>query len=256
MIDWDAVDLGQRPDSIIAHELSVSRRKVCYERRKRHLPAFVGLVLSQEGEPCRSIYEAMFDAWLHDCRKPHQHEVRVPGLPYIADFLVDGEYIEIVGMATFRRYAMKHDAKRRAYAAAEVPVRWLYPTDVETLFARCCLSLRFRSQRICADCGKQTHDLVKGVCRVCYMPRWRAGQTALLSCAECGRESRSAEPRRFCSRSCYWASLELGWPGWEELDRRIEEKPIRQVAFDLGIQPDTLYMRLRRRRLRQQTRDR
>jgi hypothetical protein len=251
-IEWESVDLGQRPDSIIAHELGVGRRKVCYERRKRHLPAFVGLVLSQEGEPCRSIYEAMYDAWLHDSLKAHEHEVRIPRLPLIADFWVDGEYIEIVGMTGFRRYREKHEAKRWAYEAARLPVQWLYPSDVEALFATCSLQLRFRSERTCADCGRQTHDLVKGVCRVCYMPRWRKARPALLTCPQCGNEFATREPRRFCSRSCYWSSLELEWPAWDELERRVAEKPIRQVAVDLGVRPGTLYMRLSRRRQRQE----
>ncbi len=77
-------------------------------------PAFVGLLLLQEGEPCRSVYEAMYDAWLHGEQVPHEHEVRVANLPYIADFRVGTEYVEIVGMAGFARYRRKLEAKRRA----------------------------------------------------------------------------------------------------------------------------------------------
>jgi hypothetical protein len=102
-IDWDLVDLGERPDSAIAREFGVSRRSVCTERRLRGIPAFVGLLLLQEGEPCRSIYEAMYDAWLHSEQIAHEHEVPIAGLPYIADFRVAGEYIEIAGMIRFPR---------------------------------------------------------------------------------------------------------------------------------------------------------
>jgi hypothetical protein len=134
-IDWDHVGLGERPDSVLARELGVTRRHVCAERRRRRIPAFVGLVLTQESNPCRSIYEAMYDAWLHAQSAPHEHEVRVPQLPYIADFYVGSEYIEIIGMARFGRYAKKHEAKRRAYEGLSVSVRWLYPADVEAVFA-------------------------------------------------------------------------------------------------------------------------
>jgi hypothetical protein len=248
-IDWDVVGLGERPDSVVARELGVSRRHVCAERHRRRIPAFVGLVLTQEGNPCRSIYEAMYDAWLHAKRSPHKHEVRVPHLPYIADFWVASEYVEIAGMTRFGRYAKKYEAKRHAYQTSAVPVRWLYPADVEAVFAERHVPLRFRIQRLCDDCGTETHDLVKGVCRRCYMPRWRMAADDVRTCEQCDREFVTREPRRFCSHPCYAKSLELRWPRWDELDRRIAEKPIRKVAFDLGVQPSTLYMRLRRRRL-------
>lgn len=249
-IDWDQVGLGERPDSALARELGVTKRYVCAERRRRRIPAFVGLVLTQEGNPCRSIYEAMYDAWLHAQGTPHEHEARVPQLPYIADFRVESEYIEIVGMTSFGRYAKKLEAKRRAYEAVSLPVRWLYPADVEAFFAERHVSLRFRTRRVCEDCGLETHDLVKGVCRRCYMPRWRLAADDTRSCEQCHRDFVTREPRRFCSHSCYAKSLELCWPDWDELDRRLAEKSIPRVAFDLGIQPNTLYMRLRRRRLR------
>jgi hypothetical protein len=51
-------------------------------------------------------------------------------LPYIADFRVESEYIEIVGMTGFGRYAKKLEAKRRAYEVLSLPVWWLYSTDV------------------------------------------------------------------------------------------------------------------------------
>ena len=250
-IDWDLVDLGERPDSAIARELGVSKRSVCTERRSRGIPAFVGLLLLQEGEPCRSIYEAMYDAWLHREQIAHEHEVPITGLPYVADFRVAGEYVEIAGMLGFPRYAEKYESKRAAYARASISVRWLYPADVEALFADCALRLNFRTIRCCADCGVHTHDLVKTVCRICYMRRWRFVAGEDKSCAECGCEFNHREQRRFCSHACYSKSLELAWPDWQELDRRLAEKSIRQVAFDLGVRPSTLYMRLRRRRLKQ-----
>ena len=55
-IEWARVGLGDRPDSVIASDLGMTCRSVCYERRRRGIPPFVGLILTQEGEPCRSIY--------------------------------------------------------------------------------------------------------------------------------------------------------------------------------------------------------
>lgn len=248
-VDWDSVGLGERPDSVIAREVGVSRRKVCAKRLKRRIPPFVGLVLTQEGSPCRSIYEAMYDAWLHNENMAHAHEVSVPGTRFIADFLVGDEFVEIAGMLAFTRYRAKYERKRRTYRDAQIAVRWLSSQDVERLYAECPIPLRFRSERVCLDCGKATHDLVKAVCRPCYMKRWHLDEAAPRTCRNCRREF-NRQGNVFCSRPCYWASLELEWPSWEELERLLSEKPIRQVALDLGVRPSTLYMRLRRRRLR------
>ncbi len=197
----------------------------------------------------------MYDAWLHGEQVPHEHEVRVANLPYIADFRVGTEYVEIVGMAGFARYRRKLEAKRRAYAGAAVSMRWLYPADVETLYAGCAVQLNFRATRCCTDCGKPAYDLVKGVCRgACYMRRWHAAAAEARKCPQCGCTFNGHDPQRFCSHACYAKSLELAWPDWDELDRRLAEKPIRQVALDLGIEPNTLYMRLSRRRHRREGR--
>ena len=40
-LDWTDVDLGQRPDAVIARELGVSREAVRRQRERRHIPAFV-----------------------------------------------------------------------------------------------------------------------------------------------------------------------------------------------------------------------
>jgi hypothetical protein len=252
-VDWEALDLGGRPDATVAREMGISRRQVCAERRKRGIAPFVGLVLTQEGSPCRSIYEAMYDACLHDRGTEHEHEAHVPGLTYLADFRVGDEFVEIVGMLTFRRYEQRHELKRRAYAAAGIAVSWVFPPEVEFLFASCAIPLRFRSLRRCADCGIDTNDLVKTVCRPCYMRRWHAS-SAGRDCRQCGRRFFDREEQRFCSRRCYWKSLELNWPDWPELDRRLAEKPASQVAHDLGVKPSTLYMRLRRRNRERNTR--
>jgi hypothetical protein len=246
-IDWGSVGLGERPDQFVAEELRVSRRTVCYERNKRGIRPFIGVLLTQEGEPCRSIYEAMYDAHLHGKRVRHQHEVRVADLPFIADFRVGGCFIEVIGMRAFERYRLKLERKRRAYEDEGIPVRWIEATEARRLFHSSGVVLRFRS-RECCDCKKRTHDLVKGVCRPCYMRRWRDLHAKTARCESCRRQFDATAAQRFCSRACYWTSLELDWPSWDELDQLLKEKPIRQVAFDLNVGESTLYMRLRRRR--------
>jgi hypothetical protein len=250
-IDWDDVSLGSQPDSALARLLGVNKRRVCAERGKRGIPAFQGFILTQEGDPCRSVHEAMYDAYLHAHGLTHQHEVSVPGLPFIADFRVTDEFVEIAGMTAFARYRAKYEAKRAAYERAKVRVRWLFVSDVEDLFRNCSIPLRFRPGRECHDCRKPTCDLVRGVCRPCYMRRWH-GSGDGAGCASCGARI-SRKGARFCSRKCYWRSLELELPSWEELDVRLAQKPIRQVAIDLGVNPSMLYMRLRRRSSRAQS---
>jgi hypothetical protein len=247
--DWETAGLGERPDQAIAAELGVGRRRVCYERNRRGIPAFIGLVLTQEGDPCRSIYEAMLDAYLHSHRMVHKHEVAVPGLPFIADFRVGVHYVEVVGMSGFDRYQSKHEQKQRAYEDAGILVRWIGPEEVRRLFNSGAVPLRFRA-RECARCGTNTHDLVTGVCRPCYMRQWHERNAEPRRCESCRRSFAASATRRFCSRTCYWKSIELDWPSWDELDRLLQEKPIRQVAIDLNVRESTLYMRLRRRRIR------
>ena len=72
-IDWDNIGLGAIPDSEIAVSLAVSKRKVCYERNTRSIPPFNGYLKTQEGYHCRSVYEAMYDAWLHWKDIQHEH---------------------------------------------------------------------------------------------------------------------------------------------------------------------------------------
>jgi len=180
--------------------------------------------------------------------------VPVEGVDAVADFCVNDEYVEIVGMIEFQRYRERHERKRFAYESAGVRVRWVYPDEVERLFASSSTVLRFKAERECAECGVETYDLVKTLCRTCYMRRWHTSAAA-RKCVQCGSAFRDAETQRFCSRSCYWKSMELDWPDCATLDRLLSQKPIFAVAADLGVRPSTLYLRRRRRRLRQRTPD-
>lgn len=247
-IHWQDVSLGNKPDSVLARELGVTREVVKNARRRAGIPAFVGLILTQEGMPCRSVYEAMYDAYLHWQGLQHEHEVHIEDLPYVADFKVGDIYVEIVGMTRFVKYGIKYAHKRRCYEEAGVRVRWLQPMEVDALYRDCPVDLRFRSERRCLDCSKETHDLVKGVCRTCYMKRWhRTGVER--ACLWCGATFvwSGDRNRKYCSHACYARSLEFDWPSWEWIDEQLKTMSIRQLALRMGVQPSALYMRLRRR---------
>lgn len=221
-VDWDTVGLGRRPDRAIAIELGVSRERVGGERRSRGISAFVGYILTQEGFPCRSIWEAMYDAYLHARREEHLHEVRVPGLRYVADFRMEsGTYVEILGMLGGRDYTERFLKKHRAYDAIALPITYVEPGSVQYLYSQYPLPLKFRERR-CVTCGRDNHDLVRGMCRnPCYMDWWRSQKyaaEAARTCTQCGRSYRSSG-EKFCSHDCYAASLaRYPWPSWEELD--------------------------------------
>jgi len=251
-VDWSSLPLGEEPDSVIAERVGYSRSYVGLRRRKLGIPAFVGLVLTQEGVPTRSVYEAKYDAYLHWKGIGHIHEPSVPGVPYIADFEIDGQYIEILGMSGFKRYDTKSDRKRQVYADAEVPVTWLTREDVDAVYKGCPVRLKFRS-RYCDTCSKKTHDLVNGMCRSCNRKQWGQDNGTGATCEQCGDQffrSAGAPDARFCSHPCYSKSLELEWLSWEEIDARLQHTSARQLAFELGIKPSALYMRLRRRQER------
>lgn len=251
-IDWSSIPLGKSPDSIIADLLSIDRRRVCYERNKRNIPAFSGYLMTQEGYHCRSVYEAMYDAYLHWQGIPHQHEVAVEGLQYIADFYVNGMYIEIAGMKEFAKYYKKYEKKRQAYKEFDICVLWLDKHDVTKLYIGCPIELNIDPKRKCKLCGKYNHNLVEGYCKgTCYMKMWRE-QGQQVICENCSKPFNQppGSDQKFCSHKCYSESQELEWPSWEWLAEAIKRKSIRQVAFDIGVKPSSLYMHIRRRKQR------
>jgi len=136
-INWDIVGIGTKPDAVIARELNVCRRKVCSERNKRGINPFLGKILTQEEFPVRSIYEAMFDAVLHEKGTFHLHEVPVPSTRFKADFKIEDTFIEIAGMLEYPKYKEKYLNKKAAYEQLEIKVVWLEGQDVEELFKEC-----------------------------------------------------------------------------------------------------------------------
>ncbi len=200
--------LGLYPDSLIAEQYGLNRRQVTSLRARAGIAPFAGSLLTQEGDTCRSIYEAKYDAYLHWKLIPHQHQPKVPGLPFVADFLVGETYVEIVGMLSFAKYARKLDRKWRAYDANLIPCRWIEPGSIEYLCRDCPVPIKVNPTRHCRDCGKLCADLVGGRCRgSCYMKAWRRARPLGL-CENCKKEfPKPADDSKFCCRRCYWVSL-------------------------------------------------
>ncbi len=244
---WDNANLGKESDQAIAEKLNVPPRLVCLERHKRGIPTFEGLYLTQEGDPCRSIYEAKYDAYLHDKGIDHEHEVRLPGM--VADFKVGEAFHEIVGMMPYKKYAERHEEKKEMYKKLNLQILWIFPKDIDRLF-RCCLKtkLKFR-ERICLDCGTKTLDMVKNVCRNCYMKKWH-DKGEQKTCGTCGKMFISPEKdnRKFCSHVCYSDTLKKIDYGSILQEVEKAEKSIMAIAIENNIKPSTLYMILRRKK--------
>ena len=250
-IAWDSIPLGKESDTTIAERLGVSRRKVCAERNKRHIPLFEAYLLMQEGYPCVSKYEAMYDAILHWQNIPHKHQVPVTGTRYRADFWVSGRYVEVVGMLSVPTYREQYERKCTAYDAIGIAVDWLFSTDVVNLYSGCPLPLKSSPTAICKNCGKNTYDRVKDLCRQCYMIQWRKEHGEFHLCEYCGRQFSSTNDKaRFCCHEHYANSLRGNWPSWQWLSDEMEKKPVYQIALDIGKKPSSLYMHIRRRRIR------
>lgn len=253
LIDWGKVPLGTKPDDAIARELNVTRRKVCTERNKRNIKPFIGKILSQEELPLRSIYEAMYDAVLHEQDIEHLHEVPVPHTSFKSDFMIDDSFIEIAGMLNFSKYREKFLKKKATYEKLEIKVIWLEIEKIELLFNSCKLPLKFREGTECKICGCQTLKLVKDICHKCYSKSWRQSTDRDLGvCAFCQKQFiQYSLDSKFCSRECYWNSMKMNLPSMEWLENAISQKGLSQVASELGINYYTLHKRLYRYKKRQ-----
>lgn len=242
---------GKRPDVVVAAELGATRRTVCWVRLRHGIKAFAGLYLTQEEEPCRSIYEAMYDAWLHSQGIEHRHEVRLRELGVVADFQVGDEFVEVVGMVGYPRYDARLAEKKRLYADAGLKVRYVTRQEARELYTACGVEVVVREQRLCSSCGKANHDLVKGLCRSpCYMDHWRE-QAPSRKCEKCGVDFPDGNgDGKFCSRRCYWQSMRQDMPPEEWFIEQSKTKSIRQLALELGLNPNTVHMRICRYRKR------
>lgn len=252
-IDWSEVSLGQKPDTAIAKELGMTRERVKEARKKLGISAFTGLILLQENIPCRSIYEAMYDAYLHWKEILHKHEVKIQETRYIADIQLDDRYVEIAGMLQFKKYREKYEKKRAELKEKQIPVEWLTIEDVEKLYENCPIEVKFRVLRKCIECGKEEKRILKGYCSSCYMKVWHSQDVYTSVCEKCGKSftHHDDDHPKFCSRKCYWKSLEFDWPAWEWIDEQREHMSIRQLAIKMNVKYTALYMRIRRRNKRE-----
>lgn len=250
-VDWIQQGVGTKPDSIVAEQVGCSRSLVSKRRRELGIPAFVGLTLNQEGQPLRSTYEAKYDAWLHWKGIEHEHDVPVPELGVVADFhAATLGWIEVAGMRGYDRYDRRFKEKKRLYAEARIPVTWLSRSDVDALFKDCPVPLKFR-ERKCPECRTLAHSMANGMCRPCARKKWGEDRAARRVCEQCGQEYLSAggqDKQRFCSHDCYSKSLAVvDWPSWDEIEARLAEVSVPELARELGVRPGTLHVRLQRR---------
>jgi hypothetical protein len=139
--EWMYRGLGTKPDSVIAEKYGIERRTVAFIRARLGIAAFVGSILTQEGEPCRSIHEAKMDAVLHWKGIPHRHEVPVLGGRFVADFMF-GEpgketILEVLGMLEYPRgFGTPDDAK---YVARRITI-WSKGCDVQNTVLHGCVA--------------------------------------------------------------------------------------------------------------------
>jgi len=246
-IDWNKVGLGKKPDSEIARELKSDRRDICEIRNKLKIKPFIGVILTQEGDGCRSIYEAMYDAYLHDRKTKHKHEVRVKNLPYIADFKIGKKYIEIFGMKTYSRYLAKMNKKIEDYKINNIAYQEVTIKEIEQLYKNCNTKIKFREKRKCSKCDKTTIKLVKGFCHRCYVNYYHERFAETKKCKNCGKKFLSVRKSKFCSYDCYWASLNsINWPSNEWFEKNLKNRSYKEVAQELGCPLTALYVRLSR----------
>ncbi|MCW5313161.1 hypothetical protein GTQ43_04825 [Nostoc sp. KVJ3] len=251
-IDWDTLPLGTKPDDLIARELNVARRKVCAERNKRGIKPFIGRVISQEGLGLRSIYEAMYDAVLHEQGIEHSHEVPVPNTNFKSDFKINDTFIEIAGMLNFNKYKEKYLKKKAAYKQLGINVVWLEIEQLEILFINCNLLIKFRENTGCKLCGYNSIKLVKDICHKCYCKTWiKATDHEIGICGFCQKQfPQYSRDSKFCSRQCYWNSMKLDLPSIDWLESEISATSMSEVAAELGVNYYTLHKKLYRNKKR------
>lgn len=251
LVDWSSVDLGQRPDTVIASELGVTAGAVQQQRNKRKISPFVpdllsqwidlplgqmpdavlgrqvgvqsnhvrryreklgislfpGRLLSQEGRPLKSQWEAKYDAYLHENKIWHEHEVSFPELGVVVDFQLDDHFVEVAGMMREEYYRNRVEEKKKKYLSLSMDVIWIEPDYIELLYKDCSLSLRYTefAQFHCVDCGVESPNLVKGRCKKCYETYNRSTRVVCRICPTCliAFETYKAHPADHCNRLCY-----------------------------------------------------
>jgi hypothetical protein len=93
-------------------------------------------------------------------------------------------------------------------------------------------------------------DLVKKVCRTCYMLIWHDDQEVSRTCQYCGKPFLGDGPQKFCNHSCYAKSLEMKLPPMETIIRELETTSCSELGRKYGVLPGTIHMRVHRYRKR------
>lgn len=246
---YENVPFGKKPDPAVAIDLNMDRRKVCYIRRYLGIPAFKGLIITQEGLPCRSIYEAMFDCYLHWKRIKHEHEVNVDLLPYVADFKISNKYFEIFGMFGFKKYEDRKNEKIKAYKENNIFYKSISITTIEKLYKICPVKVIFNIERKCQVCGKETYNIIKNLCKNCYMKSYHRSAIIISTCKICKEPIQGDYKKEYCGYECYWESLRTNkLPPDNELLEILKNKSIRKLGKELGVSPSSISSRAKRAR--------
>ena len=245
-IKWSDLPLGKKPDSQIAIEFGLDRRKICQKRNDMGIPAFKGLTLTQEGKPCRSIHEAMYDAYLHWKDIKHDHEVPVEFLPFIADFKIGNKFVEIFGMKGFSVYDAKMRRKKKAYRKHHINFEEMPLKTIETLYQNCPLRVNYRDKS-CEKCGKTQHRIVKGYCYPCYMKLYHERPLYDIVCKKCGKKISMDHLQQYCSYRCYWDdNTRITWPSLADFKNMLTNNSMRGVARLLGVTLSSVQRRIRK----------
>lgn len=239
-LEWKDIPLGKVPDSEISRKTNLARRIICRIRNRLKIPRFKGLILTQEGLPCRSIYESMFDCYLHWKKIKHEHEVRAAGLPYIADFKIAGKLFEIFGMSGFYKYDKRKNKKIKAYKENGIRFRSIPIKTIEKLYNICPVKTVYNVSRKCSICGKETYRIIKNICHKCYMNAYHKKPITESRCITCNKKINSDSIKKYCSHSCYWESLKSkGFPSDEQLLEMSKKYSLRKIAKILGTPRET-----------------
>ena len=232
-----AKGLGQKPDQELAQELNVLRATLSSWRRKWGIESFKGFIFLQEEIPCRSIYEAKFDAYLHWKNIPHKHEVKIKELPYIPDFQIDDYYVEVACMRGYGPYDKRMKMKQEEYIKYNLDVKWLNCENVNNLFKFCDVELKFR-KRVCQNCGQQITEKGKFsavLCRICYKKKMYWSHKIKNKCSYCQKIFYRGTKRKFCSRLCFSKDLEKEWPTLKYIEEALKIKSKTQIAKEIGV---------------------
>lgn len=120
-IDWFISEEGSWFEALI--------NSGCLENAERK-SKFGTWNISKDGHTCKSIAEKNVDDWLFQNGIKHEKEVKYPNSNYIADWKVDGHYIELYGLKGIPEYDAKIIDKRKYAEEGGFKIIELFLNDV------------------------------------------------------------------------------------------------------------------------------